>query len=130
MNPNEAAAVETWLAYYRTSQSDPDPSSILPYYHVPCLIVAPQAVVALNTDAQVSAFVLRSMEALREIGMGLSEISDIQARGLGAETTVLSLSILRRLSNGEIMERVDASYTLRNTPAGWKIAVVTIGSAL
>ena len=84
-----------------------------------------------------SVFVARSIEdtrdafapmlaGLRKSGFRRSALDVCNVAFLGPRIAVAS-TIWRRLGNNDtLLEKIGATYTLLETPAGWKVAVATV----
>jgi ketosteroid isomerase-like protein len=116
---------QTFADYVQTFQTL-DPRTTLPYFHVPCMFIPPQGVRVLATAADVEALLIQIMEGLKARGYARSELMDLHAHQMSENTALVSVSRARYQSDGQELERLGETYTLRRTEAGWKIAVAII----
>jgi ketosteroid isomerase-like protein len=119
------AITETFANYVQTFQTL-DPHTTLPYFHVPCLFIPPQEVRVLPTAADIEALLIQVMEGLKARGYVRSGLTDLHAHQMSENTALVSVSRARYKSDGQELERLGETYTLRRTDNGWKIAVAMI----
>jgi ketosteroid isomerase-like protein len=125
MNDDQDAIARTYAAYFEAFQRL-DPEAVLPYYHLPCTIVLSDAVLAVAGVAEARALFAEMMKDLAARGYGRSEWTRLGVKQLGASLAVLSAAVIRYQTDGAELERFGATYLLRRTDAGWKIAVLTV----
>ena len=125
MAREEEAITQTFSNYVRTFQRL-DPRAALPYFHVPCMFIPPQGVRVLATAADVEALLTQVMEGLKARNYARSELMDSHVKQMNENTALVSVSRIRYATDGQELERVGETYTLRRTEAGWKIAVAMI----
>jgi len=125
MAREEEAITRTFGNYVRTFQRL-NPGAVLPYFHVPCMFIPPQGVRVLATAADVEALLTQVMEGLKARNYARSELMDRHVKQMNENTALVSVSRIRYATDGQELERVGETYTLRRTEAGWKIAVAMI----
>src|SRR5215510_1770000 len=121
----EEAITQTFTNYIETFQKL-DPHVTLPYFHVPCMFIPPQGVRVLATAADVEALLTQVMEGLKARNYARSELMDSHVKQMNENTALVSVSRIRYATDGQELERVGETYTLRRSEAGWKIAVAMI----
>ena len=128
MNEDTDAIARMYTGYFEAFQRL-DPDAVLPYYHMPCAILIPEAVLAVAGVAEARALFAEMMKGLAARGYGRSEWTGLGVKQLGANLAVLSAGVIRYRTDGAELERFGATYMLRKTDAGWKIAVLTVHDA-
>src|SRR5262245_2924863 len=125
MTPEEEAITQTFNNYTQTFQRL-DPRAVLPYFHVPCMFIPTQGVRVLATAADVEALLTQVMEGLKARSYARSELTELHVKRMSENTALVSVSRVRYKSDGQELERLGETYTLRRTEGGWKIAVAMI----
>jgi ketosteroid isomerase-like protein len=125
MAREEEAITQTFTNYIQTFQTI-DPHATLPYFHLPCIFIPPQGVRVLATAADVEALLTQVMEGLKARSYARSELTDLHVHQMSENTALVSVSRVRYKSDGQELERLGETYTLRRTDDGWKIAVAMI----
>jgi ketosteroid isomerase-like protein len=125
MAREEEAIAQTFTNYIQTFETI-DPHATLPYFHVPCIFIPPQGVRVLATAADVEALLTQVMEGLKARSYARSELTDLHVHQMSENTALVSVSRVRYKSDGQELERLGETYTLRRTDDGWKIAVAMI----
>jgi hypothetical protein len=77
----------------------------------------------LATAADVEALLTQVMEGLKARSYARSELIDLHVKQMSGNTGVVSVSRVRYATNGQELERLGETYTLRRTAGGWQIAV-------
>jgi ketosteroid isomerase-like protein len=108
-----------YLQAFQTLQA----RSILPYYHVPCLMISSQEVVALTTSAEIEAYFAHIMERLKARNYGRTDIKEFRVNRMSEGIALLSIDLIRYKTDGEKLARLGFTYTLRKKE-GWKVAAV------
>ncbi len=80
----------------------------------------------MATSAEIETFFSRVMEGLRARGYARSELTDLQMKQMSQDTALVSVGRVRYKTDGQELEQLGETYTLRNTDEGWKIAVAMI----
>jgi hypothetical protein len=119
------AITQTFATYVQTFQTL-DPHMTLPYFHIPCMFIPPQGVRVLATAADVEALLIQVMKGLKTRGYARSELTGLHAHQMSENTALVSVSRARYKSDGQELERLGETYTLRRTDNGWKIVVAMI----
>jgi ketosteroid isomerase-like protein len=125
MAREEQEITQTFTNYTQTFQTL-DPHATLPYFHVPCMFIPPQGVRVLSTAADVEALLTQVMEGLKGRRYARSELIDLNVKQMSGNTALVSVSRVRYASDGQELERLGETYTLRRSEGGWKIAVAMI----
>jgi ketosteroid isomerase-like protein len=125
MAREEEAITQTFTNYVQTFQRL-DPHATLSYFHIPCMFIPPQGVRVLAIPADVEALLTQVMEGLRARNYARSELTELHAHQMSENTALVSVSRVRYTTDGEELERLGETYTLRRTEGPWKIAVAMI----
>ena len=125
MTRDEAVITQTYTDYAHAFQTL-NPHAVLSYCHVPCLLIAPQAVRVMTTPTEVEALFTHLFEGLKAHNYARSEITDLHVRRMSETIAFLSVSRVRYTRDGHELERLGETYTFRKTDDGWKIVVATM----
>jgi NTF2-like protein (DUF6841) len=125
MAREEEAITQTFTNYVQRFQTL-DPHATLPYFHVPFMFITPQGVRVLATAADVEALLTQVMEGLKARSYARSELMDLHVKQMSGNIALVSVSRVRYTTDGEELERLGETYTLRRTEGPWKIAVAMI----
>src|SRR5215475_12232885 len=125
MAREEEAITQTFTKYVQTFQTL-GPHATLPYFHVPCMFIPPQGVRVLATAADIEALLTQVMQGLKARSYARSELTELHAHQMSENTALVSVSRVRYKTDGEELERLGETYTLRRTEGGWKIVVAMI----
>jgi ketosteroid isomerase-like protein len=125
MAREEKAITQTFTNYVQTFQRL-DPHATLSYFHIPCMFIPPRGVPVLATPADVEALLTQVMEGLKARNYARSELTELHAHQMSENTALVSVSRVRYTTDGEELERLGETYTLRRTEGAWKIAVAMI----
>ena len=98
--------------------------AILPYYHVPSMMISSQEVFVMATSTEVEAYFAKIMGRLKARGYARTEIKELYVKQMSDGTALLGVNLVRYKTDGEELGRLGATYTLRKIDGGWKIAVV------
>jgi hypothetical protein len=90
------------------------------------MFIPPQGVRVLATAADVQALLTQVMESLKARSYARSELTELHAHQMSESTGLVSVSRVRYKTDGEELERLGETYTLRRTEGGWKIVVAMI----
>jgi ketosteroid isomerase-like protein len=114
------------LSDYYAAFSTLNVQAILPYFHEPALLVGPQGVIPVPTQAALIPIFGATMEDLRRRQYARSELSLKQFMLLSG-TSALAIGVaLRYRADGHELERVGVTYVLHKVASGWKFAVVVL----
>ena len=122
----DEADVARVLAEYYSAFSTLEVAAVLPYFNEPCVFIGTQGVYAAPTQAELTAAVAPTMEALRTRGYARSELSRPQIHLLSATTSLGTGVAIRYKTDGQELERVGVTYLLHKAESGWKIACVVL----
>ena len=121
------SSLEAVREYYNAFSSL-DLSAIASYFCEPCVSIGPQGVFsAVNRTALVSAFG-PVVDGLRAKGYGWSEFVEPQVTILSETAALVRGVAVRYAAAGPEIERIQISYLMHRTEAGWKIAVMVLAS--
>ena len=126
---DEKGAVTQVLNDYIRVFGSFDAQRVLPYYHEPLTFLGGariQGVAVLSTRADIEASLLKPLYArLKEGGWDArSAWAELQVKQMSAVLAIASGLTVRRKVDGQELERVAATYLLRKTSDGWKIAAM------
>lgn len=99
-----------------------DTEAVLPFYHLPIMLIAQQGVfVALDTNT-LRASLSQFMEQLRNQSYRRTEVEGLTVRKLSLDLALFSGTFVRFNTNDEEITRLGFTYTMRNA-GSWKIVV-------
>jgi arsenate reductase (thioredoxin) len=124
--PDEADAIRRTYEEYFTVFQTLRAEAVAPFYHVPCLVFAPQGVTVMTTSEEVRALLRTMRTALQARAYARSEHGGLQVKVLGGQAALLTTNVVRYAADGRELERFGATYNFRKTDDGWKIAMITI----
>ena len=116
---------EMYHAYFDAFQTL-DPRAVLPYFHVPGMLLSPRGVSVVTTDAELEAMWAKVMDDLRSRDYGRSTLTDLRVEPLTAGIALLSARVTRYRTDGTELERIGVTYTLLRVGDAWKIVLTTI----
>ena len=125
---DEAAATQL-MNEYRDSYISLDAHRIATHFNEPCMFVTAASTNAFATRAEVQAWLTPALLRLRERGYGRSEWAPLRVKALGSGVVIASARAIRYKPDGSELETLGATYLLRSTNDGWRIAVVTLHPA-
>lgn len=121
--------VETLRAYVKAFETL-DPEVVFPFYHTPCMFIAPFGVsIASETDAArhtASALI----EHARSQGYQRTEITQLRQRNLASSLVSLSGVFVRFGVENLVIGRFGFTYIMRHDGARWRIVVAVAHDAL
>ena len=100
-----------------------DPHAMPSYCHVPCMFISPQGVRVMATAADIEALFRQLMASLKARSYARSELTALHVHQLSETIAMVSVSRVRYNTDGQELERLGETYTLRRTEDGWKIVV-------
>ncbi|MET0502603.1 MAG: hypothetical protein ABW172_13865 [Candidatus Binatia bacterium] len=68
-----------------------NPRTVLSYCAVPCMFIAPQAVVVMTNPMEIETLLGRMMENLKARGYGWSELTDLQVNQMSETLAFVSV---------------------------------------
>ena len=126
---DDEAVVTRVLTDCYSAFSTLDVQAILPYFHEPCLIVAPQGVAVAPTHSALGATLAPGMEAFRARGYARSELTMLHVKCLSASTALAAGVAVRYKTDGQELDRAGVIYLLQRVDGSWKIAVIAVHDA-
>jgi len=120
-------ALEAVHEYYRVF-STLDVNAIVSCYCEPCMTIAPQGVSSAANRAALANSLAPLVAGLKAKGYGRSEFVQPQVTVLGETDALVRGVAMRYTAAGPEMERLPISYLMHLGEAGWKIAVLVVGS--
>jgi ketosteroid isomerase-like protein len=126
---DETDAIRRMYTTYFEAFQRLDPDAVLPYYHVPCLILAREALHAITRVDEMRSLLGQMMGGLKASAYQRSEWTSLGVRQLDDRLAMLSAGVIRYKSDGAELERFGATYTLRRTDSGWKFVMLAIHDA-
>jgi len=125
MTQETTVITQTFTDYIQTFQTL-DPHATLSYCHVPCIFISPQGVRVMATAAEIEALFRQLMESLKARSYARSELTGLNVHQMSETIAMVSVSRVRYNTDGQELERLGETYTLRRTEDGWKIVVAMI----
>lgn len=125
MARHEEAITRTFTKYAQAFQTL-DPKAVLPYCHVPCMLIAPQGALVMATPAEVEALFAQMARGLKARGYARSELTDLRVRQVSETIAFVSVGRVRYKTDGQELERLGETYTFRKTGDEWRIVVATV----
>lgn len=102
-----------------------DPEAALPFYHLPCIFIAPQGVFAAADIGALRALLSQFMGQLRSQSYSRTEVEALTVRNLSPTLASCSGSFVRFNTKGEQITRLGFTYTMRDA-GSWKIVVAIV----
>jgi ketosteroid isomerase-like protein len=90
------------------------------------MFISPQGIRVMATAAEVVTLFTQAMQGLKARSDARSELTDLHVHQMSENTAFVSVSRVRYKTDGQELERLGETYTLRRTDDGWKIAVAMI----
>lgn len=95
------------------------------HFNEPLAVVAGSGVTVLSTQADVATWYQPLFAELANRNYGGSEWAQLRLKALSDGVVIASARAIRRRVDGSELETVGATYLLRNTSQGWRIAVIS-----
>jgi hypothetical protein len=124
MGTIEAAIIEMYTAYGQAIESTLDPKVVVPYFQYPCFYLTSQTAITMATPADVEAFYASWIARFKAQNYARSEVREANVQQLSEGLAVLSAFVVHCDTEGKELQRVGATYTLRQTEGKWKFAIV------
>ncbi len=121
MTDGPESAFHTYLRAFETL----DPEAALPFYHLPCMFIAPQGVFAAPDTDTARALLSQFMGQLRSQSYRRTEVVGLKVRKLSPDLASCAGTFVRFNTGGEEIARLGFTYTLRNA-GSWKIIVAVV----
>jgi len=115
--------VETLHEYYAAFNTH-DVRVIVPYFHEPTLLLAPQGSFAAASHTDLTPAIAGLLDGLRARGFARSELSVRRVDILSATAALVTGVAIRYTAAGPELERAGLTYVLNRTSATWKIAAL------
>ena len=115
----EASAV---LESYTASFASKSAEEVVPFFHVPMLVVFDTGVVAMNRNLDIVRYVQSIQSKLAELDYTYSNWTKLRIKELSSGLVVASTSAVRYNGDGGIIAETGSTYVLRKAEDGWKIA--------
>ncbi len=122
---DEETIVQTFTNYAQAFQTL-NGMGMVPYCHVPCLLISPQGVLVMTTPGALEALFSQMGEGLKARGYARSEVKDFHVSKVSTNKAFVSVGRVRYKIDGQELEWFGEAYTFRKTDDGWKIVVATI----
>jgi ketosteroid isomerase-like protein len=98
----------------------------LSFFHEPSMLIVTARASTFPTRGDAEAGWVKSFVARqRERGYARQDVAQTHVKQMSAGVALASVEVVRYKADGQVLEHVGASYVLRKTNDGWKIAVVT-----
>ena len=115
----EASAM---LESYTASFASKSAEEMVPFFHIPMLVVFDTGVVAMNRDLDIVRYVQSIQSKLTEMDYAYSNWTKLRIKELNSGLVVASTSAIRYNGDGGIIAETGSTYVLRKAEDGWKIA--------
>ncbi len=120
---DHATPVETLLEYYAAFNTH-DVRTIVPYFHEPALLLAPQGAFAAASHNDLAPAIAGLLDGLRARGFARSELTVRRVDLLSATAALVTGVAVRFTVRGPELERAGLTYVLNGGDGKWKIAVL------
>lgn len=114
----------TFHAYIRAFETL-DAETALPFYHLPCMFIAPQGVFPVPDANTVRTMLTQFMAQLRSQSYRRTEVVGLTVRQLSSDLASCAGTFVRYNTGGDEIARLGFTYTLRNSDS-WKIVVAIV----
>lgn len=117
----------TFLQYSQTFEklvAENNPSLILPFLHLPSILIAPgQEPVLMTSEEAVKQVFSQLIKQLKDYGFDHSKLNSLSTKILSDKEGMVSGTATRykNKEETEILQEFGFTYTLRNTGSEWKI---------
>ncbi|MFP6714998.1 MAG: nuclear transport factor 2 family protein [Alphaproteobacteria bacterium] len=115
----EASAM---LESYTASFASKSAEEMVPFFHIPMLVVFDTGVVAMNRNLDIVRYVQSIQSKLTEMDYAYSNWTKLRIKELNSGLVVASTSAIRYNGDGGIIAETGSTYVLRKAEDGWKIA--------
>ncbi|MDP6350777.1 MAG: hypothetical protein QF827_00930 [Alphaproteobacteria bacterium] len=122
----EEGAIVALLDEYVTSFQTREAVEIAGYYHAPSSVIWSGGVLTLTRPIDILRFIESQKQAIAARDLARSEWTDLRIKQMSATLAVVSTAVVRYSSDGTELDRAGATYALRKTETGWKIAMLMI----
>jgi len=122
---DDEADARKMLDEYVVSYASLDAHRVAAYFDEPYMNVTADGARVMATHADVEATMKAFFPQLKARGYGHSEIASLRAKALDDGLVLASARIIRRKTDGSELATLGATYLLRRTADGWRIAVIT-----
>ena len=125
---DEAAATQL-MNEYRDSFASLDAHRTSMHFNEPFMVVTAASTSSFATRLDVEEWFKPPLSQLKDRGYGRSEWAPLRVKALGSGVVIASGRAIRYKADGSELETVGATYLLRSTKDGWRIAVITLHPA-
>jgi ketosteroid isomerase-like protein len=116
---NDEQAIRTFYAAYIDTFHTLDAKAVANFYAAPCLFVTDTAVVLMSTAADIEKLFGQLIEQLKARDYDHSDIPKLEVERLSPHLAQVSGLAIRYAKDGNELERIGATYTLRKTGDSW-----------
>jgi ketosteroid isomerase-like protein len=121
----DEAAVTQVMNEYLAAYVSLDAHRTSTHFTEPLMLLSGDSTTVLATRSEVETLFGRIFARLRSLNYGHSEWAPLRVRALGGGVAIASARAIRYKIDGSELEKVGATYLLRNTREGWRISVLT-----
>ena len=121
------SALEAIHEYYKVF-STLDLTAIASYFCEPCMSISPQGVFSAANRTVLTNALTPVIEGLKAKGYGRSEYIEPQVTILTETAALVRGVAVRYAATGQEIERLQISYLMHRSEAGWKIAMMVLPS--
>lgn len=113
---------EEFLRDYCASFVPGNMEIVAAYYRLPVTMIFGENIQVLDTRDKVLKALNAVMDGLVEKGFDHTEVDEYHCHRLNDTTSILSAAFSRLKTDGSLLEKLGASYTVVNDGAGYKIS--------
>ncbi len=114
---------------YASAFSTFDVQSTVRYYHEPIVFITEKGMVVKATRAEAESRLTPLWESLKARGYARSKYAGLRVKQLSDGIALASGVAVRNTADGKELNRIGATYVLRKTSEGWKLAVLVTHDA-
>ena len=111
---------------YAEAFEDLNPSTVLPFYQYPAILITEQKPVTITNNIFGWAAFKFVMMGLKRRGYHHGKTESLEARQLRDDLAVITGTVIRYRKDDSELERFDLNYTMRKVDDSWKIIVGTL----
>ena len=121
MNDSPKSAFRAYIRAFETL----DPEAALPFYHVPCMFIAPQGVFTAPDTNTIRGLLSQFMGQLRSQSYRCTEVVGLTVRKLSPDLATCTGAFVRFNTSDKEIARLGFTYTMRYSDS-WKIIVTMV----
>ena len=122
---DDEAGAKQMLDEYIAAYASLDAHRVAQYFDQPYTLVTAEKSQVMANRSEVEALLSAFFPQLKARAYGHSEAAGSQIRSLDDGLVFASVRVIRYKTDGSVLQTLGATYLLRRTPEGWRIAVIT-----